>query len=133
MMCPCHDFYALSHDSTHNFEARIAHICIANATRKMCRMHVLMLSSSCKSPISHCMLPFANLQLHAEHERGSRTKVEVSRTKMAQCRAAGGQIDLIRGSFDSIFSALSHGSVQNKNGSIPSRRGSTRLVQGVIR
>ena len=62
------DFYALSHDSTHNFEARIAHICIANTTRKICRMHVLMLSSSCKSPISYCMLPFADLQLNAEHE-----------------------------------------------------------------
>ena len=30
-------------------------------------MHVLMLSSSCKSPISYCMLPFADLQLNAEH------------------------------------------------------------------
>ena len=31
-------------------------------------MHVFMLSSSCKSPISYCMLPFADLQLNAEHE-----------------------------------------------------------------
>ena len=56
--------------------------------------------------------------------------MEVSRTKMAQYRAAGGQLDSFTVSFDCIFSALSHGSVQNKNGSILSRRGSTRLVQG---
>ena len=31
-------------------------------------MHVLMLSSSCKSPISYCTLPFADLQLDAEHK-----------------------------------------------------------------
>ena len=47
---------------------QITQICIANTTCKICRMNVLMTSSSCKSPISHCMLPFANLQLHAEHE-----------------------------------------------------------------
>ena len=50
------------------FETHIAQICIASTTCKIYRMHVLMMSSSCKSPISHCMLPFANLQLHAEHE-----------------------------------------------------------------
>ena len=50
------------------FETHIAQICIANTTCKICRMNVLMMSSSCKSPISHCMLPFASLQLHAEHE-----------------------------------------------------------------
>ena len=50
------------------FETHIAQICIANTTCKICRMNVLMMSSPCKSPISHCMLPFANLQLHAEHE-----------------------------------------------------------------
>ena len=50
------------------FEARIAHICIAYTTRKIYRMHVFMLSSSCKSPFSYCMLPFADLQLDAEHE-----------------------------------------------------------------
>ena len=31
-------------------------------------MHIFMLSSSCKSPISYCMLPFNDLQLNAEHE-----------------------------------------------------------------
>ena len=31
-------------------------------------MHVFMLSSSCKSPISYCMLPFADLQLNAKHD-----------------------------------------------------------------
>merc|ERR1712110_130794 len=46
----------------------LAQICIANTTCKIWRMNVLMMSSSCKSPISQCMLPFANLQLHAEHE-----------------------------------------------------------------
>ena len=45
-----------------------AHVCIANTTRKIYRVHVLTLSSSCKSPISYCMLPFADLQLDAEHE-----------------------------------------------------------------
>ena len=35
----------------------------------------------------------------------------------------GGRLDSFRVPFDSICSSLSHGSVQNKNASIPSRRG----------
>ena len=50
-------------------------------------------------------------------------RMEASNTKTAQYLAAGDQKKVIWHSFDSKCSALTHGSVKNKNGSIPSRRG----------
>ena len=53
--------------------------------------------------------------------------MEASKTKTARYLAAGGQKKVIWRSFDSKCSALSHGNVKSKNGSmpsLPSRRGS---------